>query len=112
MARTKPFPVAPSDQPSGDPAELLNQIVDAKTAPPHVAELAVGMIRAFGGVDGFCRELMRVYEDAKVSEQRAILTTLLKLYESTTLMGASEEQFDVMNPEDVRIRLQKELGIG
>lgn len=89
---------------------MLTQIAEAKTLPPHVAEVVGGMIQCWGGVPGFCKEYHRVYEEAKIGEQRAMLVTVAKLLLSTTEMGASEEQYEQMTPEDLKHRLKQELG--
>lgn len=84
-------------------------VSDANTLPPHVAEMVAGMIRAWGGVDAFCREYRLLCESAPDKDKRYFMLPIMTMLAKTTEMGAAEEQYENMTREELQHRLQQEM---
>lgn len=85
-------------------------VAEANVLPPHVAEMVAGMIRAWGGVDSFCREYRLLCESAPDKEKRHFMLPIMTMLAKTTEMGASEEQYEQMSAADLQHRLRQEIG--
>lgn len=97
-------------EPKKDPSERMQKLVRKvmKGAPaPHLVEMTGALVREFGGVQPFVKEMFAQYQSCPPAQKGSWMRSFVKMVESATAMGGADRDISQMAEEDIRRELER-----